>query len=343
MAKLWSYIIPLVIVLLIGGCQTITNVVNPTPGETPPPFTPIDPQTLDSSARLAVITIDMAKLGLMESFPYVRTGPDSRIQLNNRTDYSQFRQNNWLILEDKTEDNGLRILSILDRAVDAAKRIDLSYNRIVYTSVAPSTSEKKAITKNLSDGYRSTKGLKSETAKADFKNMAMEYQKAIGLTPDGIVGKKTIAAMVDDARILDIEELTTEIVYPRQPLHEIYILPRETVDANPYQFANSFDNLPAVRENAIELAEFKSLVRKQKQFVVFVYFYDRVDPGSAIQIGFSNYEKGRSNKKSSILYNTPGNWPVIVWPIDIQRIDSFGNLYVNVYIDNKAVQGYRLR
>lgn len=333
----------LMIAILMVGCQTITNFVKPVSEKTTSSFTPIDPQTLDSSARLALTTIDLARLGMLESFPYVRKGPDSRFHLNNRTDYNQFRPENLLILENKTEDDGLRTLAILGRSVDATGRFDLSYDHILYTPVIPNTAEKKAIAKSLSEGRRLTKASKNKKTKANFKASAAEYQKASGLTPDGIVGKKTIATMVNDVRILDVEKLSTEIVYPPQPLNEIYILPQETVDADPDQFTNGFESLPAVQAKAIALEDFKNIVRKQKNFVFFTYFYDRVDPGSAIQIGFSKYEKGRSQSKSPELYNTPENWPVVVWPIDIQRIDSFGNLYVNVYIDGKAVQGYRLR
>jgi len=328
--------------VLMFGCQALTGVTKPAQEEEPP-FVPIDPQSLDEHARLALTAIDVAVLGQLDAFPYVRLGPDSRIQINNGTDYAQFQKDDWLILEDRKESDGLRTLSVLDRAVDTTGKIDLSYNTIVYTPVVPNTEEKTAVSDYIAKGYQSVRVSKNDTERAALKKSAVAFQKSRGLAPDGIVGKKTIAAMTKDMRILDVETLTTDIFYPENPRHEIYIMLRDIADADPDRFSNSFENLSAVRENAIALEAFKNEVRKQKKFVVYLFFYDRVDPGSSIQIGFSKYEKGRSRSKSAKLYNTPGNWPVIVWPFNIKRIDSFGNLYVNVYIDDKAVAGYRLR
>jgi len=218
--------------VLMFGCQALTGVTKPAQEEEPP-FVPIDPQSLDEHARLALTAIDVAVLGQLDAFPYVRLGPDSRIQINNGTDYAQFQKDNWLILEDKMESDGLRILSVLDRAVDTAGRIDLSYNHIVYTPVVPNSEENAAIAGYIAKGYQSAKVSKNDTERAAFKKSAVEFQKSRGLTPDGIVGKKTIAAMTEDMRILDVERLTTDIFYPEQPRHEIYILPWDIADTDP--------------------------------------------------------------------------------------------------------------
>jgi hypothetical protein len=78
-------------------------------------------------------------------------------------------------------------------------------------------------------------------------------------------------------------------------------------------------------------AKFSQTARKSQQYVLFIYFFDRIDPETACSVGFSNTAKRwDSGSMSDKYYAAPGSWPVIAEKVSIEdKLAS--NLYLNVF------------
>jgi hypothetical protein len=110
------------------------------------------------------------------------------------------------------------------------------------------------------------------------------------------------------------------------------VLPFETVTQDPNAFNFGFESLAAVEKHAIPLDKFMEIAKPKQKFVLFVFFFDRVDPRNALQIGFSDTAKRRTEPLGQKRYAESGEWPVFVEVFSIdENLTSDSSLYVNLF------------
>lgn len=304
-------------------------------------FQEIDPEEVNPASQLAIITFELVKRGMLGLIPNVRVNPQGK-RLENKTDYNKFLQRNVMIVDSGKKPDGIFSQTMLSESVDKFGRIDLSRNRITYKLREPEEKEVAALEDFLVVGGRAAKGL-DEQFQNDFKNAVIEYQKAEGLNPDGIVGMKTAESLAQETMMLEIQELTSHIFYPQVPRHAFFLLDLETAGKNPDRFYKGFESLEEVMNNDITREEFKKLAKPEKEFVLFVYFFDRVDPTLPVNISISSVRKRRSRPMSSTHYAVPEKWPVIVESFSIEGDLGLSRLYANLFIGKKYISSHQLK
>ena len=334
MRKKGVYFLLLLFVVMLCACRSLSTGKERSPVESSK-FQFADSAQMDPGTNLALATVDVAKLGALKSFPYARISSQSKINLNNKTDYYKFIQNNMVITDDIGGPDETRTLGMVCESIDHFGRIDLSKNRIIYKTKKPDKKEAAAIRKSISQGSKLTRRLKDKRLKNDLKEKTVEYQRAKGLTPDGIAGRKTIESLSQELSMIDVQELTTQVVYPQKPRISAYIVRSETLDLNPGKFNKGFKSINEVKKHALSMEEFKSLAKPGETFVVFIYFLDRIDPAYALKWGLAGAGKSLSKTMSPIFYADPETWPVIVETISIDKETEFSKLYVNLFKKRK--------
>ncbi|MCK5100766.1 MAG: peptidoglycan-binding protein [Desulfobacteraceae bacterium] len=330
------YSLLLMLIFILCSCRTLSISLekNQSPAE-PAKIYFADPEKMDTANSLALAAIDAAKLGFLEFFPLVRISPQTKVNLNNKTDYFQFMQRNIVIAKDTKSPEGLSTLGMVCESVDNFGRIDLSKNQIIFKLTEPYEKEVDLIKKSLFQGHKSSKQIKDSQFSNYLKEKTIEYQRTKGLTPDGIAGKKTIVSLSQELSILDVHELTTQMIYPDTPRLAVHIVRSETFNANQNEFNKGFTSIEKVKKNALSMKEFRNLAKPGEKFIVFIYFLDRVDPAYALKWSLASSNKTLSKAVSSIFYAEPKTWPVIVQTFSIDKKDKFKKLYVNLFKTHK--------
>lgn len=320
----------ILLLFVFCACQSTSPVKGRVPGDEAAAFQRVDPARLRPESKLAIALFDLAKTGHLESVPFVKVSPEG-VNLKNKTDYSQFEQRNVVVLDFTIAPDGACSQSMVVESLDRFGRADLSDDRIVYNVTYPDEREALEYEELIIKYSEAIKGM-DEELQSELEKAVVAYQKASGLKADGIIGKATAASLSRRTPIAHVRELSSEVFYPPEPRHRFYILPFETVAKDLNSFNRGFESLAAVEKNAIPLDTFKEVAKPQKKFVLFIFFFDRVDPTNTIQIGFSDTAKRRSEPLGQKRYAVPGEWPVLVEPFSIDRELPLGSaLYVNLF------------
>jgi hypothetical protein len=140
---------------------------------------------------------------------------------------------------------------------------------------------------------------------------------------------------------ITISELNSFTIYPRNPAHLVYIVPAQVVQSNPERFAKGFDSLAAVVQNAVPTDKLRIRGDGQR-FVLFVYFFDKVNPQYPIQINYSGYRGDATQYITTKRYASPGMWPVIVEGLKINSIIRSSFFFANVRVNKKCIASYSL-
>lgn len=306
-------------------------------GDKGPTFEKVDPANLKPAAMLGLVAFDAAKLGRLQAIPYVKINPEG-LGLDNKTDCKTYRQRNIVISEFNEAPDGFYSQTMVVESIDKFGRIDLSHNHIAFKIRPPDLEEAASLQKSIIKAARKMKGT-DKALHEKFKTGVLSYQQSRGLTPDGTMGEITAALLAQEFPILDVQKLSSKIIYPQQPRHGFYILPFEAVASDPQAFNQGFKSLAAVEKHAVSLENFKEMAKPQEKFVLFVYFFDRVDPASAIQVGFSTVEKRPTQPMGPKRYAVPETWPVLIEPFSIEKELPADRLYVNLFKSNKPIFG----
>ncbi|MCD4741145.1 MAG: peptidoglycan-binding protein [Desulfobacteraceae bacterium] len=333
------YFLLLLLVVMLCACRTLsTSSTNKKQSSVEPTKLHFaDPATMDPAAKLALATIDAPKLGLLKTFPLVRINPQTKINLENKTDYFKFNQRNIVIVEETKNQEGLSTLGMVCESVDDFGRIDLSANRIIFKPTKPDKKEVDVIKKSLFHGSKFSKQIKNKELKKYLRKKTIEYQRAKGLTPDGIAGKNTIKSLVQELSMIEVQKLTTQVIYPIRPRLSVHIVPSKAFNANQNKFNKGFKSIDKVKKHALSMKEFKSLAKPGEKFVVFIFFLDRVNPTYALKWNLTSTRKGSSKPMSSIFYAEPETWPVIVQTFNIDEKAKFSKLYINLFKTQKLL------
>jgi Putative peptidoglycan binding domain len=297
----------------------------------------VNPADLKLAGKLAIITADAIKSGRLESDPYVKVNPEG-LNLENNTDYKKFTQRSVVILKFKEDPDGTCSQSMMSESSDKFGRIDMSYDRIVYKLRPPTRQEVNASKASYLEFSRAMKGMDKES-RDNHKKAIAAYQKSKGLTADGILGPKTVESILMEVPIIDVQQMSSRIVYPKRPRHDFYVLPFDTVAQDPDRFNKGFESLEAVKKNSLSRDQFKEVAEPGNKFVLFVYFVDRCDPDASMQVGFSNTPKRPIQPMSPKRYAVPGKWPVLIESFEIDKKLENYLLYANLFTSGKPLLG----
>jgi hypothetical protein len=302
-------------------------------GDDTPTYQRVDPSSLKPASRLAISAFEMEKGGLLEGFPAVRVDPLGK-NLSNTMDYSAFRQRNVIVLRFQENPDGSYCQDMLCESTDTLGRIDVRRNYIAFTVRQPDAKESIELTQSLLDASRALKASDAHVQQ-DFGTAVRDYQSVNGLVPDGVFGPATATSVSQTLSILDIGELTSEIHYPSEPKSMLYVLPYDTIAAAPDRFNQGYASLDAIKQEALSNAEFKQQALPSRQFVLFLYFLDRVSPGKAISMCLATSERQWTHCRSPAKYAQPGAWPVLTEILSIDEALDQKRLYVNVFLRGK--------
>lgn len=290
--------------------------------------------SLNPEILLAIDTLDAAREGTLDSFPYARISPDSKVTVDDTKSPGAFYVNKIGIVKYDKKSDASQDLTIVTEAQDNLGRIDLRTNRLVYTTRQPNDREAKVIAQHIKKTLKNTKAADKEIHETT-KSTIKEFQENHGLKADGIIGNKTAAVYSQEAKVLDVKELNSLIIYPTEPRSTIFVLSYDTVTRSPDQFNQGYASLNAVKKHALSAEKFKELAVPGNKFVLFLYFTDRVDPGKAVRMCLAESESRWTKSLTPIKYAMPGTWPVITEILSIDDTVESTRLYINVFIKGK--------
>jgi hypothetical protein len=138
-----------------------------------------------------------------------------------------------------------------------------------------------------------------------------------------------------------ISELNSFTIYPRDPDHLVYIVPAHVVESDPERFAKGFDSLAVVVQNAVPTHKLRIRGDGQR-FVLFVYFFDKVNPQYPLYLNFSGYAGDTTRHTTTKRYASPGMWPVIVEGLKINDILRNSSFFANVRVNRRCIASYQL-
>lgn len=340
MKKTWMIMLFFLCTLMLNSCTMIPSIIKEPVQEPVEEPSYIDINDLDKDAVRALITIEHAKLDALNglrSFPYTRVASPSRINLNNKTDYFQFKTSKLAITEHSTHPDGTRTLSALCLSVDDLGRRDFSENKIIYKVQRPTKEEAATISQSLIKDAQLAKKVKHEELRNLMKTTVADYQKSKGLSADGILGKQTAGSLLQDISIIDIQELTTMAVYPENPAFKAYIIRADAIDKN--EFKTGFESINKVKEHALSLDEFKGIAKSGEKFIACIYFFDRVNPTYALKWGFANRADSMPQTLSSFFYANPEIWPMVLETFTTESDIKSEKLYVNLLKKSEGFLG----
>jgi hypothetical protein len=289
------------------------------------------PDEVDPVLHLALRALEEARADRLDRVPYVKTCPETRIEFKGGTGNRRFRQNGLVVTGYRKLESGSFSLDAVIESMGPSGRIGLSRNHMVF-SLCKGDQEQCACMKKALMEISKTMEEGSPEAREEFKDDVIGYQKKLGLEPDGVFNEKTAEAIAGDLPLLDIQEMTSSVLYPEKPRHVVFILPREEVARNAEAFNRGIDSLREVRERAIPSTDFRDHAKNGGEYVLFVFFLDRVNPSMDLRTGFSRSPGSLPDTMTSKQYPLAGKWPVLVEPFQSGPIADSDRLYVHILL-----------
>ena len=332
MRRISLYVFVMASLVISNAFQSIPAIKGIVGGEKPPAYHEIDPNTLPEVSRRAIDAVDMAKLGILELSPYVTTHPGT-IKLENTTDYWKFGRINTIIKEFISKPDGTYTQDMLSESVDRFGRIDVSHERIMYVQREPTESETAAIAESVLHTSRGMKYMDSASRKRFMQSVA-DFQRAHGLSADGVMGSATAKTMARETSVLDVKEMTSRIVLPEKPRTLIYAVSYDVIKRDPEAFSKGFESLEVVKKHALTPEQFQEIDQPGQRFTVFVFFLDRVDPARAVRVCLASTEYRWAEAITPLAY-APKEWPVLIESFQVDEQMGESPLYANVFMKGK--------
>jgi hypothetical protein len=331
-----KYLPALVVICMVaflGSCanldmQSISSVQSG-PVETATYF---DPQDLEPSITQAMFAVEMAKANNLAALPYIAVSTSAEIDVFNYPQGAAFLPRKQIITEYSSTPDGVVTLEFFSESDDQAGRRDITVNKVIYSTRKPDKKEQAAIRQwTLKTGKEFFK--KSADARKDLTQL----QKEKGLVADGAFGKKSAAAISEEISMVEIQKIESSIFHPETPSHMMFILPYDVVSKNIDKFNKGFASLIETGKQGLTVEQFAARAKAGDKFVVFVYFFDRIDPKAGIKIGFSASDQPWSSVQSEAYYATPGTWLVVSETFSVDDTLDANGLAANVLIKSGFV------
>jgi hypothetical protein len=298
-------------------------------------------EEVDPILHMALRALEEARADRLDRVPYVKPCPETRIAFKGGTGNGRFKQNNLVVTGYRELKPGSFSLDAVIESIGPSGRIDLSKNHMVFSVCKADQKQCACMKKALLEMSKAMEQGPPE-AREKFKDDVIGYQKKLGLAPDGVLTDKTAKAIAGDLPVLDIQEMTSSILYPEKPRHVVFILPREKVAGNAKAFNRGIDSLKEAREHAISSADFRNHAKNGGEYVLFVFFLDRVNPARDLRTGFSRSRGVPPDAMTSKQYPLPGKWPVLVEPFQSGPLSDSDQLYLHILMRGFPVSEIRI-
>lgn len=265
-----------------------------------------DPQTLEPSVTQTMYAVEMAKSKKLSALPYVSVSKSAEIDVFEYPEESAFLPRTQIITGYSSSPDGVVTLEFFSESDDQLGRRDITVNKVIYSTRKPDNKELEAIRQwTLETGKEFFK--KSDDARKDLA----QFQKENGLVSDGMFGKNSALAISKEITMVEIHKIESSIFHPEIPSYLMFILPYDVVSKNIEKFEGGFASLLETGKHGLTVEQFAASAKVGDKFVIFVYFFDHIDPKTAIKIGFSASDQPWASVTSEASYAIPGTWPVI--------------------------------
>jgi len=301
----------------------------------------LKPDEVDPILHLALRALEEARADRLDRVPYVKTSPETRIAFKGGTGNGRFAQNGLVVTEYRKLESGAFSLEAVIESMGPSGRIGLSRNHMVFSVCKGGQAQCAGLKNALLEMSKAMEEGPPE-ARQEFKDDVIGYQKKLGIAPDGVLNEKTAEAIAGDLPVLDIQEITSSVLYPEKPRHVVFILPREEVVRNAGAFNRGIDSLQEVRAHAIPSTDFRDHAKDGGEYVLFVFFLDRVNPSLDLRTGFSQSPGTPPDTMTSKQYPLPGKWPVLAEPFQSGPIADSDRLYVHILLGGFPVSEIRI-
>ena len=291
--------------------------------------------TLPEVSRRAISAFELGKRGMLESSPDITVNPQGK-RLENTTNYREFVRRNTIIMDFSSESDGTYVQDMLSESVDRYGRIDVSHERIMYSQREPTESETAAIAESMLHTSRGMKYMDSASRKRFVQSVA-DFQRAHGLSSDGVMGNVTARTLARETSVLDVKEMTNRIVLPEKPRMLIYAVPYDVIKGDPEAFSKGYESLEMVKKHALTPEQFQKIDQPGQRFTVFVFFLDRVDPARSVRVCLASTEHRWSSEAITPHAYAPTEWPVLIESFQIDEQVGESPLYANVFMKGKYV------
>ena len=326
-------LVVLCIIAFLSSCANLDmqkiNSITSGPVETATYF---DPQDLDPSITQAMFAVEMAKSKNLAALPYIAVSKSAEIDVFEYPEESAFLPRTQIITGYSNTPDGVITLEFFSESDDQLGRRDITVNKVIYSTREPNKKELEGIRQwTLETGKEIFE--KSADARKDLAGL----QKEKGLVSDGIFGKNSALMISKEIPMVEIQKIESSIFHPETPLYLMFVLPYDVVSKNVDEFNGGFASLLETGKRGLTVEQFAASAKTGDKFVVFVYFLDRIDPKTALKIGFSGSDQPWSSVQSEASYATPGTWPVISETFSVDDTLETNGLAVNILMKNSFI------
>ncbi len=276
----------------------------------------------------AVLAADAIKTGNIESLPFAIVDSNSKIVIDKVP--GAFTNRSLLIGNYYTNPEEPTALSFATESQDIYGRIDRRITKIIYRTPKPNSAQTQDIKAWLLKQNVSSLTKTGGISREDLIN----FQKEKGLSPDGQFGPMTAKALAQDFSMIHVESLESRIFYPEIPNHMVFILPYDVFEKEKGK-TKGFESWLEVGKLGISKDEFKNTAKKGDKFILFVYFFDRINPAYGISVDFATSAKVKGNTLTKPYHTKKGNWPVIAknFTVDDKLPET---LYLNIFLKKSS-------
>jgi len=312
------------------GCVS-TKKEKPITAESVEPITTesVEIGTLQPSITQAVLTANAIQTGNIESLPFAIVDSNSKIGIAKIP--GDFTNRSLLIGNYYTNPGEPTALSFATESQGTYGRIDRRTTKIIYRTPKPNAAQTQDIM-----AWLLKQNVASLTKTGDISREELtKFQTEKGLSPDGQFGPATAKALAQDFSMVHVESLESHTIYPEIPNHMVFILPYD-VFKKEKENIKGFESWLEMAKHGLSKEKFKETAKKGEKYILFVYFFDRVDPDFDIRIGLATMPKQRGTISYSVPYHaTSSTWPVIATPFKIDTAPD--KLYVNIFMEKNSV------
>lgn len=321
--KMYSTIpVILVALLVLGGCAGMGREK-----EKPVGTEAIGFETCRPSIAQCFLAVQKATTGGLESLPFVSIDANAQIAVDKTPHDTRLKTKSLKIEKYYINSKAVKHLCFVSEACDLYGRIDKRIVKIVYRTQTPTAAQTAKIEKwLLEENAYSVVQVDDTTG-----NHLIRIQKENGLKLERIASPSTARKLAQQFSMIYVKSLQNSILYPETPHHILFILPYDVFEREERTLPKGFESLSKVRKLGISKEEFKGRVKKKLQYILFIYFFDRVDPSSGVSVHFAATAKQRDNFfETEKYYAEPGTWPVIAKTFSIDDVSD--TLYCNIFL-----------
>ncbi len=335
-------LLPVFMLVILWACQAeaIQSFRSRLAGAKPKVDT-VASEEVDPVLQIALYALEEARAKRLHQVPCVKTGSHTRIDCRGATETQDFTRNGLVVTGFHRQASSAFSLDAVIESIGPSGRIDLSRNHMVFNVCKADSAQRSRIKKALLDASKGMRDCPPEIEERCAGHV-LACQKDLGLAPDGRLTDKTAEDIAGDLPVLEIQEITSGVLYPEKPRHVVFILPKKTVAANGKALLRGIDSLQDVRKHAIPSTDFRAHARKGGDFVLFVFFLDRVSPAKDLRTGFSRGPGSPPDSLTPRQYPVAGAWPVLVEPFHLGPLADSDPLYLHVLLRGFPVAEIRI-